>query len=111
MEFHKFIQILGDSSRLKIINYINIHTKSVTDIVESTGLSQPLVSHHLRTLKKNGILTTTRKGAFILYSLKDSRLINILGILEKLMHENYNTNADTMFDCPIMWINKILYEK
>lgn len=70
-------QTLSDANRLKIIKYINNSERSVTQIVEETGLSQPLVSHHLRTLRERRILETTRNGPFIYYRLKDKRLLKI----------------------------------
>jgi DNA-binding transcriptional ArsR family regulator len=70
-------QTLSDANRLKIIKYINDTECSVTQIVEETKLSQPLVSHHLRTLRERQILETTRYGPFIYYRLRDKRLLKI----------------------------------
>jgi len=70
-------QTLSDANRLKIIKFINDTECSVSQIVEETRLSQPLVSHHLRTLRERQILETTRKGPFIYYRVKDKRLLNI----------------------------------
>jgi len=39
---------LGDENRLRILLAIGDDKKSVSQIVEATGLSQPLVSHHLK---------------------------------------------------------------
>ena len=50
-KLQKFIQTLGDANRLRIIKYIETKERSVSDIVTETGLSQPLVSHHLRKFK------------------------------------------------------------
>ena len=74
----QFIKILGDTSRLSIIRSIGNRALSVTDIINDTGLSQTLVSFHLRNLREAGIVTTRRDGPFIYYSLKDLSLIDIL---------------------------------
>ena len=73
-----FFQTLGDANRLRIIRFIALDERSVSEIVDATGLSQPLVSHHLRTLKKHGILETKRDGPFIFYQLKNSKLLDVL---------------------------------
>jgi DNA-binding transcriptional ArsR family regulator len=70
-------QTLSDANRLTIIKYIKDKECSVSQIVEETGLSQPLVSHHLRTLRERQILETTRNGPFIYYRLKNKRLLDI----------------------------------
>ena len=41
-------QTLGDANRLRIIKFIGERECSVSEIVQATGLSQPLVSHHLK---------------------------------------------------------------
>ena len=74
----QFIKILGDTSRLSIIRSIDNKALSVTEIINDTGLSQTLVSFHLRNLRETGIVTTRREGPFIYYSLKDLSLIDIL---------------------------------
>ncbi|MBP7736436.1 MAG: winged helix-turn-helix transcriptional regulator [Spirochaetes bacterium] len=76
-------QTLSDANRLTIIKYINDSECSVSQIVEETGLSQPLVSHHLKTLRERQILETARNGPFIYYRLKDKKLLKIFdSILE-----------------------------
>jgi DNA-binding transcriptional ArsR family regulator len=70
-------QTLSDGNRLKIIKFINDSECSVSQIVEETKLSQPLVSHHLKTLRERQILETTRDGPFIYYRLRDKRLLSM----------------------------------
>jgi DNA-binding transcriptional ArsR family regulator len=97
-------QTLGDSNRLKIIKYIGEKECSVSEIVESTGLSQPLVSHHLKILRKNQILETKRKGPFIYYKLKDQRLLSALGIFLEIVSSLDDTQMDSsVFWCPPWW--------
>ena len=68
-------QTLGDFNRLSIIKSISDRECSVGEIVRSTGLSQPLVSHHLKTLKANGFLETKRDGPFIYYYIKEPKIL------------------------------------
>ncbi len=69
---------LGDANRLLIIATIGEGEKTVSEIVEKTGLSQPLVSHHLKLLKNSLILKTRRDGLFIFYSLTDKSILEML---------------------------------
>lgn len=71
-------QNLSDINRLKIVYFIGKSEKSVGEVVEFLGLSQPLVSHHLRKLRECGILKTSRKGPFVNYYLADSDLIKYI---------------------------------
>jgi DNA-binding transcriptional ArsR family regulator len=81
----QIFQTLSDTNRLKIIKFINDRECSVSQIVEETKLSQPLVSHHLRTLRERHVLETTRNGPFIYYRLKDKRLLNIFDLMLKVV--------------------------
>lgn len=70
----KTFKVFGDTNRLEIVLYIGKKARSVSEIVKCTGLSQSLVSFHLRTLREANIVTTERKGPFIHYSLSDSKI-------------------------------------
>jgi len=77
----QFIKVLGDRNRLLIIKAIGNDSRSVTEIINSTGLSQTLVSFHLRNLRDAGVVNTRREGPFIFYNIADPSL---LGILDEL---------------------------
>ncbi len=69
---------LSDENRLRILLCLDGGKKSVSRIVEEVGLSQPLVSHHLRELKRSLLVQVERKGPFIYYELADARIVEIL---------------------------------
>lgn len=103
-KLQSFFQTLGDANRLRIISHIGEEECSVSEIVENTGLSQPLVSHHLRTLRESGILETERKGPFVYYKLKDKRLLSALGIFMEIAGEQKEREHDQpMFCSPTWW--------
>jgi len=91
-----YLQILSDINRLKIIQFIAYDEKTVSEIVNQTKLSQPLVSHHLKVLKNYTILDTKRNGPFILYKLHNTDLLDILGLLCALISKD-NELEDPMF--------------
>jgi ArsR family transcriptional regulator, zinc-responsive transcriptional repressor len=85
---------LSDENRLRILFCLNGGKKSVNSIVEELNLSQPLVSHHLKELKRSLLVKVERKGPFIYYEMVDKRIIDILkeiGILGKALLTNRRT--------------------
>lgn len=74
----KIFKVLGDPNRLGIIMSIGKNSRSVTEIINATGLSQTLVSFHLRTMRNAQIVRTERNGPFIYYSLSEPELMDIL---------------------------------
>ena len=75
---------LSDENRLRILHCVSNGKKSVSSIVEELNLSQPLVSHHLKELKRTLLVKVEREGPFIYYEIVDSRIIDILKNLDVL---------------------------
>lgn len=71
---------LGDPTRLEIYRLIAAQTESVCvcDIVDRFALSQPTISHHLKTLRDAGLVTVSRRGVWAFYTL-DPRGAALLG--------------------------------
>jgi DNA-binding transcriptional ArsR family regulator len=72
---------LSDGNRLKILLLVSRGRKSVSAIVEALDLSQPLVSHHLKELKRSLLVEVEREGPFVFYHLADARILEALKIL------------------------------
>jgi DNA-binding transcriptional ArsR family regulator len=79
----KIFKVLGDPNRLNIVLSIGRDSRSVTEIIDATGLSQTLVSFHLKALRTAAIVQTERNGPFIYYSLTESSLMDILNDLAR----------------------------
>ena len=75
---------LADENRLRILLSLGNGRKPVNAIVEELGLSQPLVSHHLKELRRALLVTVERRGPFIYYDMTDRRIVAILTALEEL---------------------------
>jgi DNA-binding transcriptional ArsR family regulator len=75
---------LSDENRLRILMCLTGQKKSVSKIVEEVGLSQPLVSHHLKELKRCLIVDIERNGPFIYYGLADSRILGVVQALRSI---------------------------
>jgi ArsR family transcriptional regulator, zinc-responsive transcriptional repressor len=75
---------LSDENRLRILLCVNDGKKSVSSIVEELNLSQPLVSHHLKELRRSLLVKVERSGPFVYYEIADSRILTILEALKEL---------------------------
>ena len=65
---------LGDETRLRLLEILIDGDCSVGELMETTGLGQSLVSHHLRTLRTAGLVSDRRDGRWIFYSLAEPAL-------------------------------------
>lgn len=99
-----YFQILSDINRLRIISFIKSGERTVSEIVKETNLSQPLVSHHLKTLKNSRLLETKRIGPFIHYKLTNLKLLEILGLFEEVLPKDTDiSDTSPSFCCPGWW--------
>lgn len=60
-------QLLADPTRRKLVELTSREERSVTELVDATGLTQPAVSKQLATLREGGLVTVRRDGRYRLY--------------------------------------------
>ena len=72
-------KVFGDSTRVKILFCLFEHEMCVNDIAELTGATQSAVSHQLRILKNAKLVSGSREGKQIVYSLSDDHVRTIIG--------------------------------
>lgn len=70
----QLLKVLGEPVRWAIVQRLAIEDLCVCHLVEDLGLAQPLVSHHLRALRRAGLVTTEPCGAFTYYLLDRAAL-------------------------------------
>ena len=72
------LQALATPSRLLILTELRHGPRSVTELAEAVGMEQSAVSHQLRLLRNLGLVTGTRAGRSIVYSLYDTHVAQLL---------------------------------
>lgn len=75
---------LSTSSRLRILLLLTARSAGVSEIVDETGLSQPLVSQHLKLLRGLHLVAVERVGREAIYSLADDHVSHV--IIDALAH-------------------------
>ncbi len=76
---------LADPIRLLILYALQEEPRSVTELSQMLRISQPTTSRHLKILRERGLVRPQRRGAVMLYSLTDSRVIEALDILRAVL--------------------------
>lgn len=79
---------LGHEARLDLVVLLTDGPKTVGALVEATGLSQPLTSQHLRTLRLCGLVEGTRLGKEVSYHLADEHVRHL--VLNAIAHSSEN---------------------
>ena len=63
------LRVLGDATRLKVVQQLFRGTRRVGELNEVIEVEQSLLSHHLRVLRDAGIVEAKRDGKGVLYRL------------------------------------------
>jgi ArsR family transcriptional regulator, arsenate/arsenite/antimonite-responsive transcriptional repressor len=80
------LRALGEDVRLNIMHQLAAQPETnVTDLVAALGVSQPLVSWHLRKLRRVGLVRTMRRGREVYCSLDAARYSECLRALSALI--------------------------
>lgn len=85
----ELFRALASPVRLAIVDLLIAQPRYVHQIVELTGLSQPLVSQHLRVLRHAGIVRGVRQHREIAYTLRDEHVAHI--VRDALAHSAEDT--------------------
>jgi DNA-binding transcriptional ArsR family regulator len=74
----RFFRVLGDPTRLRILELLQGGERTVNELVSEVAQSQPRVSTHLACLRHCGFVETERRGKEIVYRLALSGLDGIV---------------------------------
>jgi ArsR family transcriptional regulator, zinc-responsive transcriptional repressor len=69
---------LSSISRLRLLRLLAQERATVGSLAERSGLSQPLVSQHLRTLRNAGLVSVERSGREARYAIADEHVAHIV---------------------------------
>ncbi len=72
------LRALASPHRLAIVRALADGPRCVHELVEALGVSQPLVSQHLRVLRAEDLVTAQRRGRETAYALADHHVTHIV---------------------------------
>jgi DNA-binding transcriptional ArsR family regulator len=81
-------QVLADEARQDIILLLaEQESLTVNEIAEASRLSRPAISHHLKILRDNKLVSIEQKGTQRIYSLTLDTSVNMLKSLIELVEK------------------------
>ena len=69
MEYAQFFKVLSDPNRLMIVDMLSCGELCACVILEKFHITQPTLSHHMKTLCDCGLVTGRKEGKWTYYSL------------------------------------------
>jgi DNA-binding transcriptional ArsR family regulator len=71
-------KVLGDPSRLALLDLISHGERPVSELAADAGLSESATSHQLRVLRAARLVRARREGRNIYYALDDMHVARLL---------------------------------
>ena len=87
---------LANPFRLRILNLICQDTYSVEKIAAEIGISTANASQHLQVLKKVKLLTTSKEGHHVIYSLANNKVFKLWNELQQFSLQNNHQIKGTL---------------
>lgn len=78
MKNDKIFEALASSPRRQILAYLSEQELPAGDIAARFAMSAPAISRHLAVLANAGLITSERRGQFVVYRLVPDNLVNTL---------------------------------
>ena len=74
----EIFKLISDGTRLRILLLLCHCEECVSNIAAFMDMSDPAVSHHLKILKRSGLIVSRRDGKEVYYKLADSAQANLV---------------------------------
>jgi DNA-binding transcriptional ArsR family regulator len=88
----ELLKVLSAPARLAIVSELSEQPRFVHELVERLGMSQPLVSSHLRVLRGARLVGVRRQGREAVYSLTDQHVAHI--VADAVQHSTEEASTD-----------------
>lgn len=85
---------LGDSNRLQIVKMLSEGEKCACNLLELFEITQPTLSHHMKTLCDCGLVEVRREGKWSHYSLNCETLAAFQAFIGKLSCDKKNGECE-----------------
>jgi DNA-binding transcriptional ArsR family regulator len=92
----EYLKVFSEPNRLAVLDTLRKGPLNVTAVVERTGLSQALVSKHLKLLTIAGVVKRRPEGSLVFYEVIDPQVFDLLGRAERLMISSRRQQLDAL---------------
>ena len=94
----KLCRAVGDPKRLQILYALAAEPCSVGGLADLLETPQPTISRHLATLRESGMVTTTREGTTVIYSLAMPEIVEVIEKMRAILRVVIARQASSLAD-------------
>ena len=83
IEYARLFKVLSDPNRLMIVDMLSCGELCACVILEKFNITQPTLSHHMKSLCESNLVNGRKEGKWMYYSLNDEILQRIKTFLDE----------------------------
>lgn len=91
-----YFKVFSEANRLAVLVALREGPRNVTAVVACTGLSQALVSKHLKLLTVAGVVQRRPEGSLVFYEVIDPGVFALLAQAEQLLLASRRQQFDAL---------------
>lgn len=92
----EYFKVFSEPNRLAVLDALRQGPLNVTAVVERTGLSQALVSKHLKLLTIAGVVKRRPEGSLVFYEVADKGVFRLMAQAEKQLLASRRQQLDAL---------------
>ena len=92
----EYLKVFSEPNRLAVLEALQDGPLNVSAVVDKTGLSQALVSKHLKLLTIAGVVLRRPEGNLVFYDVSDERVFDLLDRADTLLTATLRQQLDAL---------------
>ena len=92
----EYLKVFSEPNRLAVLEALQDGPLNVSAVVDKTGLSQALVSKHLKLLTIAGVVLRRPEGNLVFYEVSDHRVFDLLDRADTLLTATLRQQLDAL---------------
>lgn len=85
VKISQLLKAVGEPFRVRLMLALADQEACVCHLERTLGKRQAYISQHLAHLKRAGLISSTRRGKFVFYTLRDPKIIGVIEQAQSLL--------------------------
>ena len=94
----ELFKALGHSGRVRILEVLRDGDRTVAELIPVVGLESSHLSQQLAVLRRAGVVSTTRSGSSVTYSIADPAIVELLAAARSFLINSLSASQELLAD-------------
>ncbi len=87
------LKALADPVRLQIIDMLSCMDLCACSLLEGLSITQPTLSHHMKILINSQLVTSSKRGTWVYYSINHEQIDHLFSMIDNLRKPKINCSC------------------